>query len=253
MFSYYVVLGIRSLLSQRLITMWMILLIALGVAGTVSTFSLLRAVSSNAFAAKAHQLFTPQIDNHGPDYVKTYGIAPVLTLRDVEALRAHDGARLQAAIYQINLSLVPADTTIDALTAKGYMVSIPVRPIVSSLCLHLGREFFHRAAGDLLRFNHRANRKSVLDALFDAEKPAPDVHHSYPPVCFGAGSMCGITSGAACSQRAAGRSNADRPKLNLTTAARIFIGRSSRSRKTPPDPVQSVASGSLKASKSHFA
>jgi putative ABC transport system permease protein len=124
MFSYYVALGIRSLLNQRLITIWMILLIALGVAGTVSTFSLLRAVSSNPFAAKAHRLFTPQMDNHGPDYVKSYGIDPVLTLRDVEALRAHDSAHLQASIYQINLSLVPADTTIDALEAKGYAVTV---------------------------------------------------------------------------------------------------------------------------------
>jgi putative ABC transport system permease protein len=124
MFSYYVVLGIRSLLNQRLITIWMILLIALGVAGTVSTFSLLRAVSSNPFAAKAHRLFVPQIDNHGPQYVKTYGIDPVLTLRDVEALRAHDSAHLQAAIYEISLSLVPTDTTIDALEAKGYAVTV---------------------------------------------------------------------------------------------------------------------------------
>jgi putative ABC transport system permease protein len=102
----------------------MILLIALGVAGTVSTFSLLRAVSSNAFAAKAHRLFTPQIDNHGLDYVKTYGIDPVLTLRDVEALRAHDAAHLQAALYEISLSLLPADTTINALEAKGYAVTV---------------------------------------------------------------------------------------------------------------------------------
>jgi putative ABC transport system permease protein len=105
--------------------MWMILLIALGVAGTVSTFSLLRAVSSNPFAAKAHRLFTPQIDNHGPEYVKMYGeIDPVLTLRDVEALRAHDNARLQTAIYKISLSLVPIDPTIDALEANGYAVTV---------------------------------------------------------------------------------------------------------------------------------
>ena len=124
MFSYYLALGIRSLSNQRLITIWMILLIALGVAGTVSTFLLLRAVSSNPFAAEAHRLFAPQIDNHGPDYVKTNGIDPVLTLRDVEALRAHDGAHLQAAIYQIGLSLVPTDTTMDALEAKGYAVTV---------------------------------------------------------------------------------------------------------------------------------
>jgi len=103
----------------------MILLIALGVAGTVSTFSLLHAVSSNPFAAKAHRLFTPQIDNHGPEYVKMYGeIDSVLTLRDVEALRTHDSARLQTAIYKISLSLVPADPAIDALEANGYAVTV---------------------------------------------------------------------------------------------------------------------------------
>jgi putative ABC transport system permease protein len=124
MFFHYLALGTRSLLSQRLITIWMILLIALGVAGTVGTFSLLRATSSNPFAAKAHRLFTPQIDNHGPDYMKTYGIDPVLTLRDVEALRANDGAHLQAAIYQISLSLLPPDASIDALQPKGYAVTV---------------------------------------------------------------------------------------------------------------------------------
>jgi hypothetical protein len=99
MFSYYLTLGIRSLLNQRLITFWMILLIALGVAGTVSTFSLLRALSSNPFAAEAQRLFTPQIDNHGPEYVKAYGVDPVLTLRDVEALRAHN-ARLRSILSE---------------------------------------------------------------------------------------------------------------------------------------------------------
>ena len=126
MFSYYVTLGIRSLLNQKLITIWMILLIALGVAGTVSTFSLLRAVSSNPFAAKAHRLFAPQIDNHGPDYFEQAvgRIDPVLTLRDVQALRANDGATLKAAIYPIDLSLVPSDTTLDPFEAKGYAVTV---------------------------------------------------------------------------------------------------------------------------------
>jgi putative ABC transport system permease protein len=124
MFSYYVTLGVRSLLNQRLVTLWMILLIALGCAGTVSTYSLLRAVSSNPFQSKAHRLFTVQIDNHGPESVRAYGVDPVLTLRDVEALRARDGAPLQAAIYQIGLSLVPEDPTIDALRARGYAVTV---------------------------------------------------------------------------------------------------------------------------------
>jgi putative ABC transport system permease protein len=126
MFSYYLALGLRSLSNQKLITIWMVLLIALGVAGTVSTFSVLRAVSSNPFAAKSHRLFTPQIDNHGPDYLQQTGgqIDPVLTLRDVQALRANDGAILKAAIYPIELSLMPADATLDPLEATGYAVTV---------------------------------------------------------------------------------------------------------------------------------
>jgi putative ABC transport system permease protein len=125
MFSYYVGLGLRSLSHQKLLTTWMVLLISLGVAGTVTTFALLRAVSSNPFSAKSHLLFTPQIDNHGPEYVKaSTGIDPALTLRDAQALRAHDANFPNTPIYPVNLTLVPADTTIDALEAKGYAVSV---------------------------------------------------------------------------------------------------------------------------------
>ena len=52
MFSYYLALGVRNLLNQKLITASMIPFIALGDAGTVTTFSLLRAVPSNPFAPK---------------------------------------------------------------------------------------------------------------------------------------------------------------------------------------------------------
>src|ERR1700760_3468624 len=102
----------------------MILLIALGVAGTVSSFLLLRAVSANAFASKSHRLFTPQIDSHGPEYMQIAGaLDPVLTLRDVEALRASDGASRKTAIYPVNISLLPSDPSADPLAVKGYAVN----------------------------------------------------------------------------------------------------------------------------------
>ncbi len=125
MFSYYVELGLRSLLNQKLVTAWTVLLIALGVAGTVTTFAVLQAVSSNPFASKSHRLFTPQIDNHGPDNQGAGGrLDPVLTLRDVQAFRANDGGELKAAVYPIELSLVPTDTRLDPLEAKGYAVTV---------------------------------------------------------------------------------------------------------------------------------
>jgi putative ABC transport system permease protein len=105
MFSYYVDLSIRSLSRNVLITGLMILLIAIGVASSITTYALLGAVSANPMPTKSHQLFIPQIDNRGTDRVTTDGEPdPELTFRDVAALRRNHEAIGQAAIYPIYLS-----------------------------------------------------------------------------------------------------------------------------------------------------
>ncbi len=47
MFTYYVDLGLRSLSRNILITSLMILLISVGVAGSITTYALLNALSAN--------------------------------------------------------------------------------------------------------------------------------------------------------------------------------------------------------------
>jgi putative ABC transport system permease protein len=125
MFSYYFDLGMRSLLRNVVITSLMILLIAVGVAGSITTYALLRAVSANPLPSKSGRLFTPQIDNRGPDSRVTNDGEPdpELTLRDVIALRANHEAIGQAAIYPVYLAAVPTDTTIEPVAAKGYAVT----------------------------------------------------------------------------------------------------------------------------------
>jgi putative ABC transport system permease protein len=124
MFSYYFDLGVRSLSRNVVITGLMILLIAVGVAGSVTTFALLEAVSANPLPAESGQLFIPQIDNRGADRVTNDGEPdPELTLQDVLALRGHHEASAQTAIYPVYLSAVPADTDIQPYAAKGYAVS----------------------------------------------------------------------------------------------------------------------------------
>jgi putative ABC transport system permease protein len=124
MFSYYFDLGVRSLSRNVAITALMILLIAVGVAGSITTYALLRAVSANPLPAKSGRLFIPQIDNRGADRVTNDGEPdPELTLQDVVALRGNHEPTAQTAIYPVYLSAVPADTDIQPYAAKGYAVT----------------------------------------------------------------------------------------------------------------------------------
>lgn len=124
MFTYYFNLGMRSLSRNRVITSLMIVLIAVGVAGSITTYALLRALSANPLPLKSHQLFVPQIDNRGPNRITTGGEPdPELTFQDVVALRANHEATGQAAIYPIYLSAVPTDINIQPVAAKGYAVT----------------------------------------------------------------------------------------------------------------------------------
>lgn len=124
MFAYYVDLGLRSLSRNILITSLMILLISVGVAGSITTYALLNALSANPLPSKSHRLFVPQIDNRGSNRITTDGEPdPELTFHDVAALRGNHAAAAQTAIYPIYLSAVPTDVNIQPFAAKGYAVT----------------------------------------------------------------------------------------------------------------------------------
>jgi putative ABC transport system permease protein len=125
MFTYYLNLGMRSLLRNVVITGLMILLIAVGVAGSITTFALLRALSANPLPLKSHQIFVPQIDNRGPTNRITTGgdPDPELSYKDVVALGGNHDVTSQTAIYPIYVSAVPIDVAIQPVAAKGYAVN----------------------------------------------------------------------------------------------------------------------------------
>ncbi|MEA3175957.1 MAG: putative transport system permease protein [Gammaproteobacteria bacterium] len=125
MFSYYLALGARALSRNPLITALMIILIAVGVAGSVTTFAILSAASADPLPTRSKNLFVAQIDNRGPNSrVTTSGDPdPELTYRDAVALRdARLGAR-QSTIYPITLSAIPVDPVKHPFAATGYAVN----------------------------------------------------------------------------------------------------------------------------------
>lgn len=62
MFQYYFKLGLRSLLRNRALTALMILTLAVGVAASVSTVTILHAMSGDPLPHKSDRLFVPVID-----------------------------------------------------------------------------------------------------------------------------------------------------------------------------------------------
>lgn len=108
MFSYYLQLGLRSLRRNPLLTALMVMAIGFGVAASMITYSVFRAVSGNPIPEKSERLFTPQIDSWGPKY-NLLGNEPPNALNYVDAIalmRTHEAKR-QTMLYPIRLSALP--------------------------------------------------------------------------------------------------------------------------------------------------
>jgi len=121
MLIYYIELALRSLTRSRGLTMLMVLSIGFGVAASMTTFAVFRAVSGNPLPEKSTQLFTAQIDNLGPQSGKTKVDLPdALTYIDAMALmQAHQATR-QTAIYPVGYTMIPDEVTRMPFGVKGY-------------------------------------------------------------------------------------------------------------------------------------
>ena len=84
MFPYYLELGALGLARSKLVTVLIVMLIGVGVAGSVTTFAMLRAVSADLLPKRSRVLFVAQIDNRGPAGRATddNDLDPELTLGD---------------------------------------------------------------------------------------------------------------------------------------------------------------------------
>ena len=122
MFAYYLELGLRSLRRNLALTSLMVLAVGFGVAASMITYSVFRAVSGNPIPDKSAQLFTPQIDSWGPQ-LNLEGEPPqALDYIDAMALmRAHEAKR-QTLLYPVQLSVLPGGNRDLPIKANGYAV-----------------------------------------------------------------------------------------------------------------------------------
>ena len=125
MFGYYLELALRSLKRSPGLTALMVLTIGFGVAASMTTWSVFRAVSGDPIPWKSSRLFVPQLDIWGPDSRKQGGysdIAQALDYTDAVALMRDHRGRLQSAMYQIAPSVVPADAARHPVNVAGHAV-----------------------------------------------------------------------------------------------------------------------------------
>lgn len=109
MFTHYSYLALRSLKRSPGLTVLIVWTIGFGVAASMTTYSVFRAVSGDPIPWKSSKLFIPQIDIWGPQAAKQNGGEPpeALSYADAMALMRAHRARLQSAIYRIAPSIVP--------------------------------------------------------------------------------------------------------------------------------------------------
>ncbi|AGG87974.1 ABC transporter permease [Rhodanobacter denitrificans] len=123
MFSYYLELALRSLRRSPGLTALMVLAIGFGVAASMTSWSVFRAVSGDPIPWKSSRLFVPQIDNWGPNGRSSDGEPPnAMDYADAMALMRDHRAKRQSAMYQISPSVVPAQAGKHPLNVSGHAV-----------------------------------------------------------------------------------------------------------------------------------
>jgi len=123
MFKYYLQLGFRSLRRNPVLTALMVMTIGFGVASSMTTYTVFRAMSGDPIPWKSGKLFFPQIDAWGPN-ARRNGTEPAdaMTYVDAVSLMRDHRAHLQSALYPIAPTVHSEDPTQKSRMAPGQAV-----------------------------------------------------------------------------------------------------------------------------------
>ena len=137
MFAYYLELALRSLKRSPGLTVLMVLAIGFGVAASMTTYSVFRAVSGDPIPWKSSKLFVPQIDMWGPTGRGPDGEPPdALDYADAMTMMRDHRAKLQSAIYAVAPSVIPAIKGGSPVNVSGYGVYSEFFPLVDAPFLY---------------------------------------------------------------------------------------------------------------------
>jgi putative ABC transport system permease protein len=125
MLDYYFRLALVSFRRHWTLTFLVVVAIAVGVALTMTAYTVLSVMSRDPIPWKSSQLFAVQLDNGGPRSRKAGDDEPPaqLTYRDAMALLNARRAKHQVAMHQIELRVTPADTVLKPFSIAGRATS----------------------------------------------------------------------------------------------------------------------------------
>ncbi|MES2049134.1 MAG: ABC transporter permease [Pseudomonadota bacterium] len=121
MFSYYFFLGIRSLRRNPALTALMVLTLAIGVAASISTLTILHVMSGDPIPHKSDRLFAPILDNN-PKEGYTPGELPhdhQLVYKDVVNFLASKQGERRTGLYWIMANVEPSRKDLGVIEFDG--------------------------------------------------------------------------------------------------------------------------------------
>src|SRR5471032_3235471 len=138
MFQYYFLLGLRSLRRNPALTALMVLTLAIGVAASVSTLTILHVMSGDPIPDKSDRLFVPLVDNGA---VKGYkpGDEPAdrqLSYRDATNLLNGKKGERRTAIQGMSMAVESERKDLGVFTARGLAPTGDFFPMFDAPFLH---------------------------------------------------------------------------------------------------------------------
>ncbi|MBX3690695.1 ABC transporter permease [Dokdonella sp.] len=121
MFNYYLQLGLRSLRRNPVLTALMVLGIALGIAASMTTLTVMHLMGSDPIPWKSDKLHYVQLDNWSADEPFDEDGSPPdqVTYRDATALMEAGKADRQAAMFKLSLAVQPENPEVKPFQSLG--------------------------------------------------------------------------------------------------------------------------------------
>lgn len=121
MFAYYLKLGLRSLRRNPALTALMVLTLAIGVAASVSTLTILHVMSGDPIPSKSDRLFVPQFDvGQAEGYIpgaEEFDLQ--MSYPDARNLLASGQGERRTAVFGVALPIEPPRSDIPAFSGSG--------------------------------------------------------------------------------------------------------------------------------------
>jgi putative ABC transport system permease protein len=122
MFSYHLEVALQSLRRNFLLTVLTIAAISVGIAVSMTVFTVLRALSADPIPEKSSRLFVPLIDNWGVNAGREDALPTQLSYTDAVALMHARRGVHQSTMYAVSSSVTPGGATEKPFAVNGRAV-----------------------------------------------------------------------------------------------------------------------------------